>query len=672
MIAGAGTVTVDLDPDAVRDHVPRARGTSRRRGRSSCRSRSRGTRARGRCSSPGSIPTARSTTPTAASSACSSARSPPASANARALRGGAAARRGAGRDRSREDGVLLQRQPRVPHAADADARPARGRARRRGGALDAREQLETVHRNALRLLKLVNTLLDFSRIEAGRAAGAPTSRPTWRRSPPISRARSARRSSAPALRFDVDCPPLPEPVFVDRDMWEKIVLNLLSNAFKFTLDGRDSRRAARRRRTARVLTVRDTGIGIPADELPRVFERFHRVEGTRVAHARRLGHRPRAGAGAREAARRRDRRSRARLGSRHHVHGVASRCGRAHLDPARIGTAWARRVEARRLQRLRRRGAALARRPGRNAERRAHRGGVRRVPTRARASSSPTTTPTCATTSGACSAAAGASRRSRDGRAALAAVRRPSARPRPHRRDDAGARRLRAAARAARRRGDARHPGHHALGARRRGGARSRGCRRGADDYLVKPFSARELLARVETQLLRARHARGRGACSAAQLANVFDAGAGRRSPSCAARTTSSSSPIPAYLRAHRATGRSSASRSARRCPSWPGRAIFELLDRVLHEPASRTSAGRCALMVERATGGALEEALLRLRLPADARRRPARSTASSVVAFDVTELARAAPRGRSRPTAPRTSSSRCSATSCATRSRRS
>ena len=95
-------------------------------------------------------------------------------ANAAGLRGGAPPRRGAGRDRSRQDRVLLQCQPRIPHAADADAGAARGRAQRSVDAtLDPvqRERVDVVHRNALRLLRLVNTLLDFSRIEAGRIAG---------------------------------------------------------------------------------------------------------------------------------------------------------------------------------------------------------------------------------------------------------------------------------------------------------------------------------------------------------------------------------------------------------------------------------------------------------------------------------------------------------------------
>ena len=75
----------------------------------------------------------------------------------------------------------------------------------------------------------------------------------------------------------LDCPPLAEPVYVDRSMWEKIVLNLMSNAFKFTFEGEI---AISLRQVAQYaeLAVSDTGTGIPEHELPHLFERFHRVE----------------------------------------------------------------------------------------------------------------------------------------------------------------------------------------------------------------------------------------------------------------------------------------------------------------------------------------------------------------------------------------------------------
>ncbi len=140
-----------------------------------------------------------------------------------------------------------------------------------------RERLLVAHRNALRLLKLVNSLLDFSRIEAGRAqAGFEPVDLAAVTSDLASNFRSACERAG--LSFAIETPPLGEPVYIDRDMWEKIVLNLLSNAFKFTLKGGITVTLTRAGEAAE-LTVSDSGVGIPADELPRVFERFHRIEG---------------------------------------------------------------------------------------------------------------------------------------------------------------------------------------------------------------------------------------------------------------------------------------------------------------------------------------------------------------------------------------------------------
>jgi len=137
--------------------------------------------------------------------------------------------------------------------------------------------LEIAYRNSLRLLRLVNTLLDFSRVEAGRiqASYEPVDLPRLT-AEIASNFRSACERAG--LMLVVDCPPIREPVYVDREMWEKILLNLLSNAFKFTLQGRIE--VALRGGAANVsLTVSDTGVGIPETELPRIFERFHRIEG---------------------------------------------------------------------------------------------------------------------------------------------------------------------------------------------------------------------------------------------------------------------------------------------------------------------------------------------------------------------------------------------------------
>jgi signal transduction histidine kinase len=139
-----------------------------------------------------------------------------------------------------------------------------------------RTRVELAHASALRLLKLVNALLTFSRIEAGRVHA---------RYAPLDLAGFTRElagmfesaAAASGVRLAIDCPPLSEPAWVDRDMWEKIVPNLVSNALKFTHEGQISVRL-REDGERFVLEVVDTGIGIPEAELPRIFDRFHRVE----------------------------------------------------------------------------------------------------------------------------------------------------------------------------------------------------------------------------------------------------------------------------------------------------------------------------------------------------------------------------------------------------------
>jgi signal transduction histidine kinase/DNA-binding response OmpR family regulator len=145
----------------------------------------------------------------------------------------------------------------------------------------ARDRIELAHRNGVRLLRLVNGLLDFSRIEAGRvrAAFAPTDLAAYN-----GEIASSFRSTMERAGLDlvIRAEPLPSPIFLDGEMWEKVLLNLLSNAFKFTFTGAVTVETALSadQRFAEV-RVSDTGIGVEPDQLPRLFERFHRIEGVR-------------------------------------------------------------------------------------------------------------------------------------------------------------------------------------------------------------------------------------------------------------------------------------------------------------------------------------------------------------------------------------------------------
>lgn len=144
--------------------------------------------------------------------------------------------------------------------------------------IENRAPIETTHRNALRLLRLVNNLLDFSRIEAGKE------QVNFQRVDisKLTRELASNFTSlveTAGLSYEINVEQVNTPVFIDKIMWEKIVLNLISNAFKYTLKGKIVV-SLRTEDSHFYLCVKDTGVGIPKEELPRMFERFHRVQNT--------------------------------------------------------------------------------------------------------------------------------------------------------------------------------------------------------------------------------------------------------------------------------------------------------------------------------------------------------------------------------------------------------
>lgn len=157
-------------------------------------------------------------------------------------------------------------------------------ARRTASARAANEPIATARGNAQRLLRLVNTLLDFARIESGRVQARFCATNLASLTADLaSNFRSACQRAG--LRLEVDCRALDRAVFVDPQLWEKIVLNLLSNAFKFTHEGyiRVTVREATAVTTGAAvaeLIVEDSGVGISRANLPRLFRRFERLEAT--------------------------------------------------------------------------------------------------------------------------------------------------------------------------------------------------------------------------------------------------------------------------------------------------------------------------------------------------------------------------------------------------------
>jgi PAS domain S-box-containing protein len=140
-----------------------------------------------------------------------------------------------------------------------------------------RRRLDVIARSGSRMLRLVNTLLDFSRLDAQHEREANFELTDLRdyTAQLVSLFQEAMETAGLTLTLEGDAE---VEAYVDREQWAKIVLNLLSNAFKFTLEG-GVRVRLEKEPTHVVLRVIDTGTGIPADELSHLFERFHRVRG---------------------------------------------------------------------------------------------------------------------------------------------------------------------------------------------------------------------------------------------------------------------------------------------------------------------------------------------------------------------------------------------------------
>jgi signal transduction histidine kinase len=151
-----------------------------------------------------------------------------------------------------------------------------------------RQLLDVIENNALRLLRLVNDILSLIRLEEGRAALSKK---------PVDMAHFLKHTAASmkhlaalkGVQLDLQEPTGDLLINADPDALEKIVSNVIANAIKFTPpDGRIDISAAREAQMVTV-TVSDTGIGIPAEQLPHIFDRFYQVDGSATRRHQGLG-----------------------------------------------------------------------------------------------------------------------------------------------------------------------------------------------------------------------------------------------------------------------------------------------------------------------------------------------------------------------------------------------
>jgi len=144
----------------------------------------------------------------------------------------------------------------------------------------ARRFTSTILSNARRMQRLVDDLLDLSRIEAGRwqPNKAPVdvsavARESW--------TALAGRAETQGVAFEVAIGEGAEVVSADPDALRQILTNLLDNSLRYTPAGGRIICAAEREGAGIAVTVRDTGVGITREHLPRIFERFYRADASR-------------------------------------------------------------------------------------------------------------------------------------------------------------------------------------------------------------------------------------------------------------------------------------------------------------------------------------------------------------------------------------------------------
>ncbi|WP_313456617.1 response regulator [Pseudomonas sp.] len=139
---------------------------------------------------------------------------------------------------------------------------------------------ESIYSAGNDLLNLINDILDIAKVEAGKLEVRPETTQLARLVEGL-RGMFLPLAEQKGLGFEVSvAPTVPATLFTDRQRLEQILKNLLSNAFKFTEHGKVSLDIGYQADSGIIFSVRDSGIGIAADQQQAIFGAFHQVDGT--------------------------------------------------------------------------------------------------------------------------------------------------------------------------------------------------------------------------------------------------------------------------------------------------------------------------------------------------------------------------------------------------------